>query len=542
MPLVSRCELGGDRVRGTRAPDSGCSPSRARAAGRACRRRSTGRSARPWSCTPRGRAPRRRTRSAVSGCGCGRWERCELALERERRRVSAAGTSEKSVSSVAGCTSGSRARSWSRSDTVATSGDQSFGVASTTPRGCRRRFVGDLGERGEHALRSQRRRTRDCRTSARGALSVATAGVGVPRLVVNVNGCAGVSGSGDRRERGVAHDEAADEHLREPIERGASSTGSTNAVRGSGISPVASLDGVRARDELLGQVRAEALGLDASGRRSARTARGGSWSSSARSRAAHAFGRRARARRGFALRRSRRRASRARCRASAGSCPRVRAASRCGRGGRRAASPRASTGRHAVGELERIGSESARSTRRAAVATRSPRCGSTTTIHVTNVLCVDLVPSTTDLDGIHAGAVDADRCAAPRSRSARTPTRKSCCGLSWSRREREREPCDVVPASDLPLTALSKSVREVTERWIVSWTPAPGSAATDGLVEMERDHLDALRRDPRRLRRRGSRRARPAWAPGPVWWWWSWCAVAGAARSWTGRCWAGRWW
>ena len=143
---------------------------------------------------------------------------------------------------------------------VATSGDQLLGVASTTPRA----FDG-----ASYAISASAASTR-CTRSAGGPalstrrsrpLSVAIDGAAMPVPVVNTNGCAGVSGS-------TTGASAVSRTTKRPtsicVSRSivASSIGSTNAVRGSGISPVARSTAFDPATYSSGQVRAEVFGLD----------------------------------------------------------------------------------------------------------------------------------------------------------------------------------------------------------------------------------------------------------------------------------------
>ena len=174
--------------------------------------------------------------------------------------VSAGATSVNIVSSVAGFTSGLFVRSRSKRVMVGMSGDQLAGVASTTPRVC---------DGASYAISARPASTRCTRraggpalsTSCSSPLSVATAGAAVPLPVVNTNGCAGVSGS-TTGASDVSRRTNRPTSICVRRSTVASSTGSTNAVRGSGIWPVAALDRVRPRDVLLRQMGAEALRFD----------------------------------------------------------------------------------------------------------------------------------------------------------------------------------------------------------------------------------------------------------------------------------------
>ena len=353
-----------------------------------------------------------------------RRDRCELALERGAVALRGRDLREQHVER-GGLARGDRAR------------DRAAGASRSRRRATSRRASRARRRAAATALRRRSRRARrarvaraapagrGCSISARAPLSVAAAGAACRGSSSSSNGCAGVSGSGTGASAVSRTTNRLDLHLRELARSSASSTGSTNAVRGSGIWPVASsiafepatYSSGRCEPRPSASMVGPAIGTYGSGRQLGRRAR----SAAVRTRwkpGASAGGSRASRRPGLP-------ASRARCRASAGSCRRVRGASRCRssrppglhRGERRRvdAARRARTGRL----------RAARSTRRAVAANARACCGSTTTIHVTNVLCVDLGADEADLDGIHARAVDADAARIATSRSGRT-RRRSC--------------------------------------------------------------------------------------------------------------------
>ena len=300
-------------------------------------------------------------------------------------------------------------------------------------------------------------------------LSVATAGAAIRAAVRQHERLRRGERFGDRRERRVADDEAADQHLGEAARRSPSSTGSTNAVRGSGIWPVASLDRVRARDVLLGQMRAEALGFD--GRAGDRHVRLG-----------QELGRRA----GWRRARTRRKPGvergvglaprRAQTASVSGPMPRVsgklpaRASSvamwSSRPPGRIAASVDVSTPPSASSNgpaLELPDPRDAQRLRRAAPAPvdhdhpRDERAVRST-----------FVSTSADLDGVHARAVDADAARDAPSRSARTRPGSRGAASSWSDENGNVSDACVCPGATRRSPRVSKSVREVTERWIVS--------------------------------------------------------------------------
>ena len=447
MPLVSAwsfvvivCEVR-ERLR------RGCSRSTARAAARAGRPRPTGR------CAPtiaayavERRAPRCRTRSATSGSGRGRGDRRELALERRRRRVSAGGDLGEQRVERRGLARADRcARSCSRSVMVATSGDQLVGRREHDAAGLRRRFVRDLGERGEHPLRAERGRARASRRSCSRPLSVAIAGAAMPAARRQHERLRGVSGSATGASA-VSRTTNRPTSICVSRSTVASSTGSTNAVRGSGIWPVAARSRSIPRRTPPAAAR-RGPRLRSSGRRSGRTARGGVASSrrvAARPDASDA-GVERRVGRGLV----------AQTVEVSGPMPSV-SGKLPARASSVAMSVEPSAGAHrgrastastlAVGQLERAGVRAARSTRRAAVATTRACVGSTTTIHVTNVRALGLgADRRRPRPGYTPGAVDPD---AARRAGAAQPEADEEVAVRWfdlERREREREPACVVP-------------------------------------------------------------------------------------------------
>src|SRR5262249_35451052 len=99
-----------------------------------------------------------------------------------------------------------------------------------------------------------------------------------------------------------------------------------------------------------------------------------------------------------------------------------------------------------------------------------------TTIHVTNVLCVVAVPTRPTSTGYTPGL------STPMLRGIDEPLRPNATAKSWWWSRWRDENGNVsrlrVAGNAAPLAASSKSVREVTECWIVSSTAAPGRAAT----------------------------------------------------------------